>query len=308
MIPMVQIVPCDPVRLARAVPLSLWPVHVREQMERRRQGMERALRRLEDLREEMIEKLDALTVDPDLEPSLGAAEHPAHLRLGGGRPMPEGVFARSKGSADDCDAAFHGPRRSTTSDDEPMLGSPEAAIALHVRREPTKRRPARMVEEFGLDQTAWARGWGHEGEEPSLGFTETGYANGTHLFHASFDRSAGELGSDLEEQCENGEEWGRDSDAEPDVDDERDLGWSAGEWERGQTNTTPSGQPLAWLGANEEASLGSLGGTAATPCGSQLQWSSGGDGFDKEEEHDGREPEDLESNGDEHDHQEGGPE
>ena len=126
--PVVQILPVDPVRLAPAVPLSLWPVELRDQLERRRTGMARALRRLEDLREKMIDKLDALTIDPDLEPSLGAAEYLSHLC-----PLPriyDAAFRWAQGTSDDREADG-GRLDARDADLEPSLG---ASVALNQRR------------------------------------------------------------------------------------------------------------------------------------------------------------------------------
>ena len=123
--PILQISPTDPLRLARTIPLSMWPVQVRQQLERRREGMERALRRLEDLREAMIDKLDVLTIDSDLEPSLGAGEHPAHLRC-----LPSKYFAWAQGAQDDREG--DGDRwTAKDADFEPSLG---ASAAVNQRR------------------------------------------------------------------------------------------------------------------------------------------------------------------------------
>ena len=137
--PMLQISPTDPLRLARTIPLSMWPEHVREQLERRRKGMARALLRLEDLREAMVEKLDALTIDPDLEPSLGAAEYLSHLC-----PLPriyDAAFRWAQGASDDREA--DGDRLSACDADlELSLGSSVA-----------------------IDQRRWANACGHDDRE-----------------------------------------------------------------------------------------------------------------------------------------------
>ena len=52
----------------RARTMTLWPGAQRQ----RHADLQRALERLEDLREQLITKLDALEGDPDLEPALGA--------------------------------------------------------------------------------------------------------------------------------------------------------------------------------------------------------------------------------------------
>ena len=89
--------------------------------------------------------------DADLEPSLGAPVHPAHLARGEGWRIPPGVFDWSRGANDDREA--DGERWTVgDADEEPSLG------ALPV-----------------MDQRRWAGGSTsdvereHDGREPSLG-------------------------------------------------------------------------------------------------------------------------------------------
>ena len=53
-------------------PLALWPEGARRRKLSRREAITAALIRLEDLRTELVAKLDLLDDDPDLEPSLGS--------------------------------------------------------------------------------------------------------------------------------------------------------------------------------------------------------------------------------------------
>ena len=53
-------------------PLLLWPEGTRRRQVGRREAITAALIRLEDLRTELVAKLDLLDDDPDLEPSLGS--------------------------------------------------------------------------------------------------------------------------------------------------------------------------------------------------------------------------------------------
>ena len=59
-----------PRALLRAVPMSLWPDGVRH----RRLALLKAAERAADLLQAITDKLDVLEGDPDLEPSMGAAE------------------------------------------------------------------------------------------------------------------------------------------------------------------------------------------------------------------------------------------
>ena len=146
--------------LLRAVPRSLWPEAVRERQRR----LARGLRRLEDLREEMVVKLDELTGDPDLEPSLGAPEHASHLRL----PASHVAYEWARGCADDREGDGDGLScRGDDSDYEPSLGAPDWTLSGG-----------------GRDQRRWALGGAHdlelatEDDERSLGWCEAEAARG----------------------------------------------------------------------------------------------------------------------------------
>ena len=217
--PILQISPTDPLRLARTIPLSMWPAHVRDQLERRRKGMELALRRLEDLREPLVDKLDALTIDADLEPSLGMRELPVSAWA-----TASVHYQLSTGATDDRKADGDGEwwEKNTDSDFEPSLGSPEAGTPRRTfsSKRRAKRDSYRHNTQFGLDQRRWARGCSEGEEEASLASADGAAVvlDANLLVHVAFGWLLHDV--DLEEQCEGGE----DSDPEPDVDHEPSLG------------------------------------------------------------------------------------
>ena len=218
MIPMVQIMPSDPVRLARTVPLSMFPVHVRDQLERRRKGIERALRRLEDLREEMIDKLDALTIDADVEPSLGMQEEYAFLTKHAGRH----ASSRFDGASDDREADGKGMSGvNGDSDYEPSLGAPEATsthTVIKFGQSKLRRQRIRVVTELGLDQRRWNRGRGDHDDEPSLAIADGARSGIDDRLRVSPQLNHLVQDEDLEDQCDDGEH--TESDLEPDADGE----------------------------------------------------------------------------------------
>ena len=156
---------CTPGLLLRLVPLSLWPEHVLA----RRRRLRRALERLEPLVDRCIAELDELTPEADMEPSLGAPEHPAHLS---GLPRRTGdeAFQWARGEGED---------REEDADREPSLGAPDWTM-----------------NGGGRDQRRWALGPSSDLEkdtsddEPSLG-SVTAPATGTLHRDASTGRAVG---------------------------------------------------------------------------------------------------------------------
>ena len=207
--------------LLRTVPLSLWPQAVRD----RRSRLAAGLRRLEDLREELVAKLDQLTADPDLEPSLGAPEHLVHLNGLRGKQAAE-FFIWCKGATDDREGDGDRGDGGRDADLEPSLGAPDWT-----------------TKGGGRDQTRWALGEPHDLElanedgEHSMGWTEHGSLTGRlDLGCDDKEPSLASLGhrdqrtwgdhhdrktwagfvSDGEEQCEDE---GIDTDREPDIEE-----------------------------------------------------------------------------------------
>lgn len=147
-----EIFPETPARAARIIPMSLWPEEVRLHVRRRARRLAVALQRLEDLREDMIAKLDALDGDPDLEPTLGAIEHPEHMR-----GVPSSYFlsafpwAQGGGGSDE---------QEPDPDDEPSL-----ALAF-ARSAPLEHSQKHWVARTVYDPFDYDAEQEHDGREP----------------------------------------------------------------------------------------------------------------------------------------------
>ena len=113
-----------PTALLRLVPLSLWPEHVLA----RRRRLRRALRRLEPLLDRTLAELDALTPDPDLEPSLAASECFAHSTRHLPADIAREVNLWARGGSDDREADYLGPCGAVDADLEPTLGAPDGGV------------------------------------------------------------------------------------------------------------------------------------------------------------------------------------
>jgi hypothetical protein len=131
-------------------------VHTHPAIERMalRRKMAEAVEGLLDTVDVLLRELAKDEPDADLEPSLGAPEHPAHLCRGGGWRIPPGVFDWARGANDDREADGEDIWSVRDADEEPSLGTT-----------------------FRWDQRRWASSSGvgedreqeHDGREPSLG-------------------------------------------------------------------------------------------------------------------------------------------
>jgi hypothetical protein len=126
-------------------------VHIHPAVERMalRRQMATAVERLLDTVDVLLRELASDEPDADLEPSLGAPEHPAHLCNLGGWRIPPGIFDWSQGANDDREA--DGRYMGTDADCEPSLGS-------------TFRWDQRRWASSGVDDLEQE----HDGREPSL--------------------------------------------------------------------------------------------------------------------------------------------
>lgn len=158
-----------------------------------RRQMAAALDRLLDVVDLLVRELDADAPDPDLEPSLGAPEHPIHLR-----EVPreyDAAFAFTRGSQDDREADDDN-WNGRDADFEPSLGSSP-----------------------GINQRLWVNSRAgdleceHDGREPSLGSIAVERWSNQRRWAAGGDQG------EREDVCED-EGAFRDGDDEPDRDGE----------------------------------------------------------------------------------------
>ena len=104
--------------------MVLAPVYTHPAVERMalRRQVTAAVERLLDTVDVLLRELAGDEPEADLEPSLGAPEHPAHLCEGGRWRIPLGIFDWSRGANDDREA--HGERWTVgDANEEPSLGA-----------------------------------------------------------------------------------------------------------------------------------------------------------------------------------------